>query len=198
MAEENIRWFNVDKIGATKDCSFEDERLISCQLTKIFHYSEKRNAYWNTTSNLWPGDRAFHYDLDVIKKRIENDRKKGSYFSIYEIPCLAIKGLDDCIVLINSHPQSKMPFRGFQNIEALDFPNANIKEIFDYLNSKYSFYGFVMESIQVPNFETPLYRHTSHSSGPNYYLNYTEHMVRFDIQYLLKAFQLFHKYFESE
>ena len=43
MPEDQYRWFNVDKADS-EDCNFSDEKFVSCQLTKIFHYSEKRNA----------------------------------------------------------------------------------------------------------------------------------------------------------
>jgi hypothetical protein len=194
MTEDQCRWFNVDAAETTENYSFADEVLVSCQLTKIFHYSEKRNAYWNTTSNLWPGDRAFHFNLDIIKQRIEKDRKMGSYFSIHEIPCLAIAGKEDAIILIDHHPRSSIPFRGFNDIEPLDFPSYNIKEIFNWLNSKFLIYGFITERANIAPLESPLFNYTSRSSGPNYFLNYSKRVSKFDIQYLLKAFQLFHNY----
>ena len=194
MDSDNIRWFNIDKINLNENFSFSDERLISCQLSKIYHYSEARNAYWNTTSNLWPGDHAFHFDIQVIKDRIEKDRKRGSYFSIFEIPCIVLKGKEDSIVLIDKYPRSSIPFCDFKNIENIESTESNIKKIFDCLSSKSLMYGFIMESLNVTPFETPLYRFNSISSGHQYTLNYYRRTWKCDVQYLLKGFELFHNY----
>jgi len=186
------RWFNVDKADSEK-CNFSDERLVSCQLTKIFHYSEKRNAYWNTTSNLWPGDRAFHYSLDVVKSRIESDRKMGSYFSIHEIACLALKGADDAVIIIDNYPRRESPLLFFNTIDKLKVNNLNIMETFNYIKGQFPIYGFIMESKLVASFETPLYTYDSYSSGSNYFLGYNKFTKSIDIQYLLNSLQFFHK-----
>ena len=186
------RWFNVNK-STSDECNFSDERLVSCQLTKIFHYSEKRNAYWNTTSNLWPGDRAFHYSLDVIKQRIESDRKMGSYFSSHEIPCLTLKGKDDAIVLIDQEPRSSYPLYLFGSIEKLKIEKFEIKEIFDYIKSQFLVYGFIMESKNVPVFDTPFHTYDSYSSGSQYLLSYNKSIKQIEIEHLLKSLQFFHK-----
>jgi hypothetical protein len=186
------RWFNVDRADS-EDCNFSDEWLVSCQLTKIFHYSEVRNAYWNTTSNLWPGDRAFHYSFDTVKNRIEEDRKMGSYFSIHEIPCLALKGTDDAVIIIDYYPRSESPLSFFKNIEKLKVDKLNIIEIFNYIKSQFPVYGFIMESKLVPSFESPLYTYSSYSSGSNYPLNFRKSTKSTDIQFMLNSLQFFHK-----
>jgi hypothetical protein len=193
MAEDQYRWFNVNAAETAENYSFADEALVSCQLTKIFHYSEKRNAYWNTTSNLWPGDRAFHFNLDVIKYRIESDRKMGSYFSIHEIPCLVLKGKDDAIVLIDKEPRSSFPLFLFGSLEKLQVKKFEIKETFDYIKSQFLVYGFIMESKHVPVFDTPFHTYDSYSTGSNYLLNYSKAPKKIEIEHLLKSLQFFHK-----
>jgi hypothetical protein len=190
------RWFNIIKANS-KESNFLDEKLVSCQLTKIFHYTEKRNAYWNTTSNLWPGDRAFHYNLDVVKKRIESDRKMGSYFSIHEIPCLVLKGADDCIVIIDNYPRSTSPLLFFNSIDKLKVDNLNILETFKYIKSQFPIYGFIMQSASIPSFESPLYTYDSYSSGSKYFLGYRKSTKSIDIQHLLNSLQFFHKLLSS-
>lgn len=194
-AKDLIRWFNLQEANTSEETSFEDEKLLTCYLTKIYHYSEVRNAYWNSTSNLYPGDHAFHYDFSVIKNRIEHARKKGSYFQIHEVPCLVLGGKDDALVIHDYTPRTIRPFAGSQRkIEIIeDIDNLNIEELYQWLKGKIKHINaFITEEKKLQPFKSPLIRYLSYTNGNGYRLGYTKRTNEIDIEPMLFVLNKFH------
>lgn len=193
LPTEESRWFNPDADEALEKFSFEDEKHIGCKLSKIYYYSRIRNAYWRTTSNIYPGDHAFHFDLGVIKNRIERDRTRGTRFVIHEIPCLALIGKDDSIVIMKNSAESLKPFYGPAFKDDFSVNGLNIKEIYEGFKPLLNIYGFVMDSKNVPDFNSPIYRYSSNVVGSSYRLGYSKARKDVDITRLLLAFNLVHQ-----
>jgi hypothetical protein len=188
-----VRWFNVESEEALKKFTFEDERLISCKLSKIYYYSRIRNAYWNTTSNIYPRDNAFHFDIGIIKNRIEKDRTRGTRFSIHEVPCIALMGKHDSIVIMKNSAESLKPFYGRTLKEGFSIKSINIKEIFDEFKPLLHVHGFILETQNVPDLVSPIYRYASKVIGSNYKLGYIKMRKDLDITYLLEVFNITHQ-----
>ena len=193
LPSEESRWFNADSDEALEKFSFEDEKLIGCKLSKIYYYSRIRNAYWSTTSNIYPGDHAFHFDLDVVKNRIEKDRTRGTRFAIHESPFLALIGKDDSILLIKNSAESLRPFYGRTFKDDFSISGSNIKEIFKEFKPLLNVHGFVMESKNVTDFNSPIYSYSSYVHGSIYKLGYSKIRKDVDISRLLFAFNLVHQ-----
>ena len=188
-----IRWFNVESEEALEKFTFEDERLIGCKLSKIYYYSRIRNAYWSTTSNIYPGDYAFHFDIDIIKNRIEQDRTRGTRFVIHEIPCIALMGNHDSIVIMKNSAESVRPFYGRTLKEEFSIEGKNIKEIYDKFKLHPHVHGFILDSQNVSNFTTPVYKYSSRVHGSNYRLGYSQIRKDTDLTNLLIAFNAVHQ-----
>lgn len=193
LPTEEPRWFSVDSDEALEKFSFEDENLVECKLSKIYYYSRLRNAYWNTTSNIYPGDHAFHFDLEIVKKRIERDRTRGTRFVIHEIPCLALIGKDDSILVMKNSAESLKPFYGQAFKDDFSIRGSNIKEIYDEFKQLLNVYGFVIDSKNVADFSSPVYRYSSYVQGSMYRLGYSKMRKDVDITRLLLAFNLVHQ-----
>ena len=190
---EESRWFNADSEEALEKFSFEDENLIGCKLSKVYYYSRLRNAYWSTTSNIYPGDFAFHFDLSIIKNRIERDRTRGTRFVIHEVPCIALIGKDDSIVIMKNSAESLKPFQSRILDENFSLAGVNIKEIFDKLKPLLGVHGFILDSKNVPDFASPIYQYSSEVIGANYRLGYSKIRKDTDITNLLKVMNAVHQ-----
>jgi hypothetical protein len=212
MDSKEIIWFDIEKAIFDQDkynekLYFSDEPIIGLQLTKIYYYSEKRNAYHGTESSLYYGKNAFHYDIDVIKSNIERNRKKGSYFTIYEIPALALKGRYRTIVFLDNAVNSIKPYEQFASLEKLEFDLSSINEIYKWIKENISteYIGFVMPTLHLTGFQTPLLKYNSMTNGP-YTLSYyrssqTNQYIlsqRFNFDYFFKVFLLFDNYLSSK
>ena len=89
MPDTLIVWKRLTTL-AEPPAGLADEAVISSFLSKVFHFSEGRNAYWGSWSSTYPGDASFDLDQAVLKKRIESKRKQGSQFTLTELPALAL------------------------------------------------------------------------------------------------------------
>jgi len=89
MPNSEIVWKRLTSL-VKPPAGLADEAVISSFLSKVFHFSEGRNAYWGTWSSTYPGDSSFDLDQAALKNRIESQRKQGSQFTFTELPALAL------------------------------------------------------------------------------------------------------------
>lgn len=111
MPNIQIAWERLTNL-ASPPAGLADELVISNFLSKVFHYSEGRNAYWGTWSSSYPGDSSFELDQETLKKRIESQRKQGSQFTLREIPALALMATSYDLLLFQtwgSEPFKRIP-----------------------------------------------------------------------------------------
>ena len=184
MAEqENPKplWLNIRQLSIANSESidkklFEEDEIEGIQLSKLFHFSEMRTAYYGNDSNQDHGNYSYHFDINTIKKEIEAYRKMGSSFSIYEIPCIAIKGKTYSIIISSRQPRNNIPFSTFETPEQqISSEVKAIKQLYDEIENIFRgghIYGFILDTKNVNHLESPLIRYSSVSDGPRYYLHY--------------------------
>ena len=180
--EENQKslWLNIKQLSIAssniidKDL-FEKEEIEGIQLSKLFHFSEIRNSYYGHLSDQDHGSYSFHYSYDLIKKQVESYRKKGSQWSIYEVPCIALKGKKYAIVFTPHDPRSVLPFVELNNpAKEIDVNIKTIKDLFNKITEIVPwvyFQAFILETQNLSCLESPLKRYNSITDGP-YYLSY--------------------------
>lgn len=111
MPDTQIVWKRLSNLREPPT-GISDEPVISTFLSKVFHYSEGRNAYWGSWSSSYPGDLSFDVDPAALKRRIESQRKQGSQFILTELPALALVGESYDLLLFQtwgSEPFQKIP-----------------------------------------------------------------------------------------
>lgn len=69
-----------------------------------------RNVFGGNWSNIYLGDASFHFDQDYLKRQIELKRKRGSQFTLTELPSLALMGKRYNLLLF-LHPWENEPFK---------------------------------------------------------------------------------------
>ena len=118
----NITWKRLKDLSATVE--LENQEAIGCYLSKIFHFSEGRSAYWGSWSETYPGDNSFSLNPKKIKQIIEGKRKQGSQFTLSEIPAINIMGETCDIVLFQSRrgyptEDKQIEFEGYTLVETV-------------------------------------------------------------------------------
>ena len=111
MPETQIVWKRLTSL-AEPPAGIADETVTSSFLSKVFHFSEGRNAYWGSWSSGYPGDSSFDLDEAVLKKRVESERKQGSQFTLTELPALALMARNYDLLLFQtwgSAPFKRIP-----------------------------------------------------------------------------------------
>ena len=111
MPDPQIVWRRLSSL-VEPPAGIADEVVVSSFLSKVFHFSEGRNAYWGSWSSSYSGDSSFHLDQAVLKKRIESRRKQGSQFTLTELPALALMATSYDLLLFQtwgSKPFKKVP-----------------------------------------------------------------------------------------
>lgn len=97
-------WFDINKLNSEENIDlvkvFNSEFIQSCQLSIIYEFYECRNSY-NASESVIPmsNNFGFHFDIEVIKERIEANRKKGSYFEVHEVPCISLNSNNKSLII---------------------------------------------------------------------------------------------------
>ena len=208
--EENQKplWLNIKQLSiASSDIIdkdlFEKEEIEGIQLSKLFHFSEMRTAYYGNDSNQDHGNYSYHYDIDIIKKEIEAYRKMGSSFSIYEIPCIAIKGKTYSIIISSRRSRDNFPFDIFETPEQqINSEVKTIKQLYDEIENICRgghINGFILNTKNVNHLESPLMRYKSISDGPRYYLSYLGNKRNQpDLDHMLDLYNYLHKFVSTK
>jgi len=98
-----MTWFPFEE---RREHRFRDEAVLSCYLGKVFHFCEARNVWGPkdglfsgflggrgaNRQNTYPGFEALSADLATAKEKVGEGRKKGSQWTISEVPVLLISG----------------------------------------------------------------------------------------------------------
>ena len=203
MPDNECRWFSENKVHSNEEFKeennyFPDEKVLSCQLTKLFYFSEKRNSYGNE----YEADNGIHINLDFVKKRVESHRKTGSYFVIKEVAALALSGERTSIVLVPFDADYKEPFMYMNEIHPIDVELNTIREMAAYIKKLChdSLNSFYTDSQNLNTFSTPQAEYKSMVDGASYkYLRYykpTEKLNQ-NINFLLSIFNHVHQYFDK-
>lgn len=107
MSDAIVEWKRLSNLDQPP-VGIANEPILSCFLSKVFHFHEGRNVYagrdvyggnWATR---YPGDASFHLDQAVLKKQIERQRKQGSQFTLTELPALALMGRHHDLLLFQT------------------------------------------------------------------------------------------------
>jgi hypothetical protein len=181
-----------------------DEPFRSYQLSKIYEFYECRNSYNSSTSTVSMFNNfGFHFNVEVIKQRIESNRKMGSWFEINEVPCIAIKGTNKTLILF-SKTNNRFSFKSLENQlsdikdhkKFFKYDQTTLKDFYESLkNLNRDLNFFVMDTDDVDSFELPIKAYKSKNKGSNYYLTYKNYGISrygqyFFIENLLKSFIL--------
>lgn len=199
----NIRQLSIANSENINKELFESDEIEAIQLSKLFHFSEMRTAYYGYDSNQDYGNYSYHFDINVIKKEIEAYRKMGSSFSIYEIPCIAIKGKTYSIVIAPRRSRDKIPFSIFETPEQqISSEVKTIKQLYDqieYICRGGHIDGFILDTVNVNYLESPLIRYTSVSYGPRYYLSYLSNKRNQPhLDHILDLYSYLHKFVSAK
>jgi hypothetical protein len=112
---------------------------------------------------------------------------------IHEIPCLALTGKDDSIVIMKNYAESLKPFYSPAFKDDFSINGLNIKEIYEGFKPLLNIYGFVMDSKNGADFNSPIYRYSSNVVRSSYRLGYSKARKDVDITRLLLVFNLVHQ-----
>jgi hypothetical protein len=198
-------WFDIEKANLRENNElinvFEDEHIRAYQLSIIYEFYEARNSYNGYKSKTAMFDNfGFHFDFNTIKQRIELNRKKGSYFEIHEVPCIAVKGETKALILFPKDSEHRFPFKKLtaslsEKVIKFDRVTNTLKSFYESLKiSKINQLNvFVIDIENIIPFEKPLKSYRSVSEGSDYYnsfqrwsnSDYIEHT-----DYLIDAFKL--------
>lgn len=178
-------WFDIQKANLKENDEliniFDDEPMQSYQLSTIYEFYECRNSYNASSSRVSMFNNfGFHFNFDVIKQRIEANRKMGSYFEIHEVPCIAIKGENKALVLF---PKTSNQFllksleKKLLSIENRSdyfiYEETTLINYYDLLKSLgHALNFFVTDTENIASLEMPLRAYKSVSEGSDYYLTY--------------------------
>jgi hypothetical protein len=201
MPDNECRWFNENEIHSNEEFKeennyFPDEKIVSCQLTKLFYFSEKRNSYGNE----YEADNGIHINLELAKKSVESLRKPGSYFLIKEVAALAFSGEKTSIVLVPFDADCKEPFVYMNEISPIEEELNTIRETAKYINKLChgSLSCYFTDNQNLNTFTTPQLENNSMAyQGSYYYLAYYKPTKKNnqDISNLLNIFNLINNYF---
>lgn len=160
---------------------FEDEPVLSCFLSKVFHYWSGRNAYWGAWSTESPGFASYALESESLKRRIEGERVQGSHFNIAEIPAIVLMGLKNELLLIDS---SNTPFK---SVPLESVAGNTLKSVAKSIQSHTSWRGktFLTSFGQsrLPIFPFKVY--DSYPQGPAIRLGWSSKRQPVDISYIL-------------
>ena len=214
-------WFDINKLDSKENEElvkiFQSEIIQSCQLTIIYEFYECRNSY-NLSKSAIPmfNNSGFHFDLKVIKERIEANRKKGSYFEVHEVPCISLNSNDKSLVifpksceklywtLCNTMKEShelRLKQKPENYLDSyLPFRITTFKQFYEYLKldqiSELNY--FIKDTENSIPFKFPLSSFKSENEGSNYYYTFSKwgnSSYQKHIKSLLEAFSLLDKTF---
>ena len=199
MPDNEYRWLNRNEITSNEESKgknnyFTDEKIVSCQLTKLYFFSEKRNSYGNE----FDADHGIHINIDLLKRNIENKRKSGSFFEIQEVAALALSGKKTSIVLVPYNAKDTTPFFYMKEIDLIEKKLTSIQIFADYINElcvdALDFY--YTDKANLNTFTSPLVTYNSIVYGSLYYenLGFYEPTTsnKQDITYLLNIYAALH------
>jgi hypothetical protein len=112
---------------------FRDEEVFSCYLGKVWHFREGRNVWGSqhglfsgflcgraaNKQNIYPGFESFAPDLVSAKERIRERRKRGSQWTIFELPAVVISGAKRSLLLGDIN--SDKPLSEFSRLKSMPF-----------------------------------------------------------------------------
>ena len=161
MRDSNLQepsWFSFDD----REGKFDDQNLTACYIGKIYHLFQGRNAWNNVWSQTYPNIRAFWPSLNIAKQEVERRRTCGSTWTIEELPCLVLSGVEEAVIIAEINTDKPLS-------ESVDvyFSRLSIEEIaleFEPKNDN-SIYRFITWSETIAPMELPLRKHASRSSG---------------------------------
>jgi hypothetical protein len=81
-----------------------DQVAHRVSISKLLYYWEGRNAWHSTWSLSDHRAQAFSTDMQILRDRVEAERKQGSIFNIAEIPCLVIHGRTLAVLITDASP----------------------------------------------------------------------------------------------
>ncbi|HMM57878.1 MAG TPA: hypothetical protein PKD77_09875 [Rudaea sp.] len=86
LSQNTSSWKEISLYGTP---SFPDEIVLSCYLARIFAYYTDRNAWWGSRAGECKG---FFCKRNEIERKIENERTRGTIYSINELPAICLIG----------------------------------------------------------------------------------------------------------
>jgi hypothetical protein len=129
MTDTLLTWRRITRLDAIPD-DIVDDSVQSVFLSKVFHYSVGRNAWWGSLSFTYPGDQAFELDEAILKKRIENRRTQGSQFTLKQLPALALMGKKYDLILFQtwgSAPFKRIPRSAISGLSMFEIARSICK-----------------------------------------------------------------------
>jgi hypothetical protein len=207
-------WFDINKLDSKENEElvkiFHSEIIQSCQLTLIYEFYECRNSYNLSTSAISMFNNfGFHFDIEVIKERIEATRKKGSYFEVHEVPCISLNSNNKSLVIF---PKSceKLYWTFLHRLEEKEkestelllkkenyfrsaFRISKFNEFYEHfkLNQISELNCFIKDTENTIPFKFPLNSYRSENEGSGYYYSFSKYgnsSYQKHIQSYLKTF----------
>jgi hypothetical protein len=185
-------WFPFER---RREHRFEDETVVSCFLGKMFQFYEGRNV-WGPQSDLfgggrvpnlrntYPGFGSFCFGLTTAKERVESLRKKGSRWTIRELPSLVLSGEKSSLII--GEMNSDKPLSRFGR---LGKGRPSLEEYglcFDSY-SEDSVFRIVCNRCLVLPAELPFCRHESKTFGGSYGLAWEMSVLNQDLRTVLRV-----------
>jgi len=196
-------WFDIQKENLKENDEliniFDDEPMQSYQLSTIYEFYECRNSYNASLSKIAMFNNfGFHYSFKTIKERIEANRKKGSYFEVHEVPCIALKGESKALIVFPKN--SSIHFNTLKNKLSdkeigIFYPRAttlkNAYKLFK-LDHIEGLNVFVTDIENIIPFELPLRSYKSDNQDISYHYKFElwgESCYGWHVDSLLKSFE---------
>lgn len=191
-------WFDIKNLDSKEieevSQILHSEIIQSCQLTIIYEFYECRNSY-NLSTSAIPmfNNFGFHFDIEIIKERIEANRKKGSYFEVHEVPCISLNSKDKSLVIFpksceklfwtllhrleEKEKESTKLLLKKENYLRLAFRVTKFNELFEHfnLNQISELNCFIKDIENTIPLKFPLNSYRSENEGSNYYFSFSKY-----------------------
>lgn len=164
------------------DAGVGDDIARTCFLTKIFHFSEGRNAYmarWSVSSN---HEHTYSLDKQSLLNDIEYRRKQGSQFTLVDIPAVVLRGAEYDLLVFQL-----IPYRSPDMPRRTTIRGCSIREIAlsTFPPGRYWCNFVSAPRVAVPA-EFPFLQRTSRSLGRSYALDWTAEKTDYDLALCLR------------
>ena len=148
--------------------SFREVAAIAACPAKLFRLLKCHNAWHGR----WSQSTSLFQSLQAAQNQAEGMRKRGTTWSVFEEPVLAVLGLGASdTLLIAEEPDVRAPLLGARLVCAPDLTLAEVARHFQ-PKAQRRFARYLVQQREVALGASPCVNHLSYSSGGNYLLGW--------------------------